>query len=77
MTAPALSKRAEKLLARVRAGRWYPAYGRRTPKAMQELLAADLVGTSGRAAMIVACYVPAGYVAREEVFPASSPEGTP
>lgn len=70
MTAePKLSARALRLLERVRAGRWYPVHGSKVPKAMDELVAAGLVGTAGRAAVLVACYVPKGYRVRAEVYP--------
>lgn len=56
----ALSPRAKKLLARVRDGHWYRAYDEKTPAAMQELVAAGLVGTLGRVQTLVRCYVPKG-----------------
>ena len=61
MSEPKLSKRAEALLERVRAGHWYPVMGK-VPKAMAELEAAGLVGVMGRVATIRAAYVPAGTV---------------
>lgn len=54
-----LSRRAENLLARLRAGRFYPAYSERTPKCMQELIDAGLVATAGRPTLFIRCYVPA------------------
>ncbi len=72
---PEISNRAHKLLRRLRAGHWYPVYdnngfNKRTPKAMQELIDAGLVNTSGRVQIIVACYVPKGYIpAEQEIFP--------
>lgn len=67
-----LSKRAKKLLARVRAGEYYPIYdanGPRGPKAMEELAQAGLVGRSGRSKILEACWVPLGYYPREEKYP--------
>lgn len=64
-----LSKRAIKLLARVRAGEYYPAYDERTPKAMAELVEAGLVGTCGRSPEVRAYYVPVGYQPGREAFP--------
>ncbi|TIV60311.1 hypothetical protein [Mesorhizobium sp.] len=64
-----LSKRAAKLLARVRAGKFYFNYDKRTPKAMEELVAAGLVGTAGRAVVLRSCFVPAGYEVRAERYP--------
>lgn len=55
-----LSIAAVNLLSRLRAGEWYPAYGKRTPKAMKELLDAGLVGIMGRVKVIEACFVPCG-----------------
>ncbi len=58
-----LSKNAEKLLARVKEGRWYMAYEPGVPKAMKELEDAGLVRIVGRPMVIAAAYVPAkGYV---------------
>ncbi len=60
---PKLSKRAEKLYARIKDGRWYPAYAKDTPAAMQELVDAGLVHHGGRIARAVLCFVPsAGFV---------------
>lgn len=57
-----LSKRAEKLLARVGdPGNWYSAHGSRTPKAMQELLDAGLVRRGGRMPIIATYFVPTSY----------------
>lgn len=53
-----LSRNAEKLLMRLRRGNWYPVFDKDTPKAMQELIDADLVWTTGRVAREVLCYVP-------------------
>lgn len=69
MSAINLSKNAQKLLARVRDGAFYFAFDARTPKAMEELVTAGLVGTCGRAVELRACYVPAGYEARSERYP--------
>lgn len=55
---PKLSKRAEKLLARIKDGEWYPAFAKDTPAAMQELVDAGLVHHSGRVARAVLCFVP-------------------
>jgi hypothetical protein len=55
-----LSIAAVNLLTRLRAGEWYPAYGKRTPKAMKELLDAGLICTMGRVKVIVTCFVPCG-----------------
>ena len=65
-----LSKRAEKLLERLKSGDFYPCHASDTPKAMQELIDAGLVARAGRVEIIRACYVPAkGYTPyREEVF---------
>lgn len=65
-----LSIRAQKLLDRLRDGRFYEAYGNKTPKAMQELVKAGLVGIAGRPVVVGAYYVPAsGYIPyRPEVF---------
>jgi hypothetical protein len=74
MTKP-LSKNAQKLLARVRAGAWYEAYSEKTPKAMQELIDAELVGMCGRIRQMVLCYVPVGYIPPvEEKYPEEKPE---
>lgn len=65
-----MTKRAEKLLARIRRGAWYPAFDKSTPQAMQELLDGGLVVTAGRVAVVRSCYVPVGFVpAVREVFP--------
>lgn len=58
-----LSLRATKLLARIKAGEWYPAYPmHRIPKAMIELERAGLVSITGRVKVIEAAYVPStGY----------------
>lgn len=70
-----VSTRARKLLDRLRAGKFYPVWdshglNRRTPKAMQELIDAGLVGTAGRVCLVVSCYVPDGYTPYiEEKFP--------
>lgn len=57
-----LSNRAQRLLARVKAGHWYRPFNPNTPKAMQELVAAGLVSTTGRVVVIELAYVPAdGY----------------
>lgn len=59
---PAISKRAEKLLSRIKRGEFYRAYDSRVPKAMRELEDAGLVSVTGRVVVIEACYVPAtGY----------------
>jgi hypothetical protein len=55
-----LSIAAVNLLSRLRAGEWYPAYGKRTPKAMKELWDAGLVCTMGRVKVIETCFVPCG-----------------
>jgi hypothetical protein len=55
-----LSIAAVNLLSRLRAGEWYPAYSKRTPKAMKELLDAGLVGIMGRVKVIESCFVPCG-----------------
>lgn len=58
-----LSLRALKLLDRLRAGEFYPTFHPATPKAMQELIDAELVGTCGRPEVLRSCYVPRhGYV---------------
>lgn len=58
-----LSLRALKLLDRLRDGHFYPTYAPDTPKAMQELIDHELVGTTGRVEVIRSCYVPMqGYV---------------
>ena len=65
-----LSKRAQKMLERLRKGAWYTWDPRKTPKAMQELAEAGLVDTRGRVASIVRCWVPVGYKpGTPEVFP--------
>lgn len=53
-----LSKQAEKLLERVKQGRFYRPYGDRLPKAMAELEKAGLVTTTGRVVVIELAYVP-------------------
>ena len=59
---PDLSKRAQSLLARLKAGKFYIWGDGRTPKAMKELETAGLVATAGRPIVIARCYVPAaGY----------------
>lgn len=57
---PVLSPRAQKLYDRLLAGHWYSWGDDRTPKSMQELLDAGLVGTLGRVEKVRRCYVPAG-----------------
>jgi hypothetical protein len=54
---PPLSKRAEKLLERIRQGYFYRAYANDTPKAMQELLDHGLIRIGGRVQTTVAAYV--------------------
>lgn len=61
----ALSKRAKKLLCRIYDGDFYPAFSERTPQAMHELVAADLIGVAGRVIKLQACFVPPGTVALE------------
>lgn len=65
-----LSKAAEKLLARVRSGRFYRPYTGRCPKAMKELEEKGLVTLCGRVTRIELCYVPAhGYAPwQDETF---------
>lgn len=53
-----LSKRAQKLHARLMAGHWYDYSSHRIPQAMQELVEAGLVTTGGRVAEIRRCYIP-------------------
>lgn len=53
-----LSKRAEKLYARLERGAWYMAFTGKEPKAMQELIDAKLVGIAGRPMVVAAAYVP-------------------
>jgi len=54
-----VSKRAQKLYARINNyGRFYRAYEKNIPKAMQELLDAKLIQTGGRVNVIISCYVP-------------------
>ena len=61
-----LSTNAQKLLERLKAGRWYEAYAKDTPKAMKELEDAGLVTATGRVIEVRLCYVPAeGYVPYE------------
>lgn len=55
-----LSRRAQKLLGRLHAGRWYRAYAGDTPKAMEELKDAGLVAVCGRVVTLEACFVPVG-----------------
>lgn len=55
-----LSRRAQKLLVKVRAGEFYEAYSKQTPKAMQELIDAGLVIVMGRVVKVAAFYVPTG-----------------
>lgn len=57
---PRLTKRAQALLARIRSGAWYVPYAGKTPKAMDELLAAGLVEIGGRVAVMYLAYVPTG-----------------
>lgn len=65
-----LSKRAAKMLERLKAGAFYVWEPDKVPKAMEELEAAGLVGTCGRATRTVRCWVPKGYKpARQERFP--------
>lgn len=54
-----LSKRAQRLFDLIRnEHRFYKSYQKDTPKAMQELVLAGLVGEAGRVNVIVRCYVP-------------------
>lgn len=53
-----LSRRASQLLARVEEGKFYKLHDPKTPKAMQELIDAGLVGLAGRVELVVVCYVP-------------------
>lgn len=53
-----LSANAKRLLARVRAGRWYAFDDPRTPDAMDELMNAGLVQTMARCRELVSCWVP-------------------
>lgn len=55
---PKLSKRAEKLYARLKEGRWYRAYANDTPAAMKELVDAGLVQIAARVNVSEACFVP-------------------
>lgn len=55
-----LSRRARKLLDRIHAGKFYRWTDQPGP-AMQELLDAGFVGTSGRVTKIEACFVPKGF----------------
>lgn len=66
-----LSKRAQKLYLRIQTGDYYyPAYSERTPKAMQELVDCELVGTAGRYPIIALYFVPKGFkLTHEESFP--------
>lgn len=60
---PKLSKRAEKMLERLKQGHFYKWDPQTTPEAMKELQAAGLVGTCGRVETVVRCWVPAeGYI---------------
>jgi hypothetical protein len=59
----ALSARAREVLGRIRAGRWYFPYERRTPKACAELETAGLIIALCRVESIRLAYVPTeGYV---------------
>lgn len=63
---PVLSKRAQKLYARVCEGRWYGAHTKSVPAAMAELESAGLVTTVGRPMIVALAYVPTtGYRAYE------------
>lgn len=53
-----LSKRAEKTLARVKAGKFYRTYNRSVPDSMNELIAAGLVTTAMRVIVVERGYVP-------------------
>ena len=57
MTDKPLSKRAQDLLARIRAGRFYKVGASDTPRAMSELIEAGLIARMGRAEVISSCYV--------------------
>lgn len=57
MTDKPLSNRAQELLRRIRAGKFYKVGASDTPKAMAELIEHGLVGRMGRAEIISACYV--------------------
>lgn len=57
-----LSPRAQQLYQRLLNGDFYAAYDPKTPKAMQELVAAGLVGIGGRVMKVGAFYVPMGTV---------------
>lgn len=58
-----LSKRAQKVLARIEAGHFYEVYGQKARKSLDELLAAGLITGGCRAVTLGAYYVPAtGYV---------------
>lgn len=62
-----LSINAQKLLERIKAGKYYRAYDPKLPAAMAELEAAKLVTTTGRVVTIELCYVPAtGYAPYQE-----------
>lgn len=52
-----LSKRAKKMLKRLREGKYY-VWAAEPPKAMLELQVAGLVGTARRIQTIVRCWVP-------------------
>jgi hypothetical protein len=69
MSGAELSTRAKKLLERIKAGHFYPAYHPATPKAMEELIAAGLVKRGGRASVYVAAYVPVGYIMGKDMMP--------
>lgn len=56
-----LSKSAQKMLTRLRAGHWYVWDPRNVPKAMQELIAAGLVTDVMRPSKYIRCWVPRGY----------------
>ena len=55
-----LSKRAEKMLERMRRGAFYTVEEYRCSPVMAELVRAGLVDRMGRVETIVACFVPAG-----------------
>jgi hypothetical protein len=72
-----LSKNAQKMLERLKAGSYYVWVPNKIPKAMLELQAAGLVGTCGRVNSIVRCWVPIGYRPHlPEYFPGSIDEAT-
>jgi len=74
-----LSGRARKLLERVQQGEFYFPHRGYRPAAMQELVDARLVTTTGRAVVIEAAYVPTkGYTPmKQEVFGPTEPEPPP